>query len=123
MSILSSMRGSYKLVGRRVVKKEKETSRLHRFGYAWSINLKETYVSRFLQGFYDELVYVTPQHKYSVDPMTVWNHGYFPMKDKKVRLLGGEVKLIVPAKFWRVDGKPSEFDMVQKKRGSQLELL
>lgn len=80
-------------------KKEREKDQLRMGGGAWSINIKEVDFTKI-----DFIVYQTEKARYVLSTANALAHGF-------ERVLGGEDKLVVPLKHWRV----TDNDTIRKK--------
>lgn len=80
---------NYAINDKTFFKREKESSKLRMGGESWSINLgliADKPIERF--------VYRTEEKEYQITFAEAIAHGF-------KRLLGGEMKLVVPIKFWK----------------------
>ena len=73
-----------------LIKKEKESAKLRMGGGSWTINLDKYDLSK-----YEEIQYITPKCTYRISRADAVEHGF-------TRYLGGENKLVVPVKHWRM---------------------
>jgi hypothetical protein len=85
------MRGT--ILNKVYTKKERESQKLRLFGGAWTINLQEIEGKEI-----EKIVYITNKESYSISYADAVDKGF-------VRVLGGESKLVVPIKYWSIDGK------------------
>lgn len=70
------------------LKKEKESGKLRMSGGSWTIKVDEVQHDH-IKG----IVFTTSKHTYSIDKDHAFKIGF-------VKMLGGELKLIVPVKHW-----------------------
>ncbi len=74
----------------KLIKNEKESSKLRIGGGSWSINLDKVSLSGV-----STIEYNTEKHTYTISTRDAISKGF-------IRFLGGEKKLVVPIKFWEV---------------------
>lgn len=110
------IRGKYEFKGGKLYKREKESSKMRKFGDAWTINLDERAVQMFLEGIYKELIYVSELHKYAITAPVALKYGL-------KQTFNGENKLVLYPKYWRIDGKESEFELAERMKDRQLQLI
>jgi hypothetical protein len=85
------------------IKHEKEKDKLRMAGGAWSINLDEVDVLKV-----DIVMYITEEYTYTITTEDAMKYGF-------QRLLGGEIKLVVPERCWIKKEKTSGQEVVQTK--------
>jgi len=74
--------------GDTLVKYEKETSRLRIGGGSWTVQIG------WLEGI-EKIQYITAKATYTISKKKALEKGFG-------RLLGGEEKLVIPVKYWRI---------------------
>jgi hypothetical protein len=78
------------------IKKETEASKLRMNGGAWTINLMEIGQLVDKHGYPEKMRIITEKHIYEIDYVDAFRENSF------VKILGGEMKLVIPIKSWKV---------------------
>lgn len=79
------------VIADKLIKNEKENSKLKIGGGSWSINLDKIDLSDI-----NEIEYITEKFRYTISTENAIGLGF-------IRILGGEKKLIVPIKYWEIN--------------------
>ena len=77
-------------------KKEKESAKLRMNGGSWTINLAEINQLSKKHGLPKKINIVTEKNIYEIDCVDAFKNNTF------IKILGGEVKLIIPIKLWKI---------------------
>ena len=78
-----------KIENNKMVKTEKESSKLRIGGGSWTINLDKVNLDEF-----DEIEYLTHKSSYTISKTEALSNGFY-------RTFQGERKLVVPLKYWK----------------------
>jgi hypothetical protein len=77
-----------------LTKYEKESGKLRMSGGCWTINMDKVKLESL-----QDIVYITERYKYEIPKQWAVKNGFMQM-------LGGELKLIVPIKYWVKNALP-----------------
>jgi hypothetical protein len=78
-------------------KKEKESAKLRMNGGSWTLNLTE--ISQLINkhgGYPEKIRIITEKYVYEIDYVDAFR------SDSFVKFLGGEMKLVIPIKSWKI---------------------
>jgi hypothetical protein len=78
------------------IKKETESSKLRMNGGAWTLNLAEIAQLKDKHGTPEKIKIITEKYIYEIDYIDAFRENSF------VKILGGEMKLVVPIKSWKI---------------------